>query len=362
MRGMMKLVKRIPALLTAVVMMILLISAATAENIVLICDYADLLTVEEEAELYKTMAELCTYCTPVFWTTDEQGYTDAETRAAGFLQDKTGTGDGVIFAIDLARREIVIYSTERISRTVTSDISNQILNNTYRLATDGDYAGCARTSFESILAVLEGRDIPAASKQPETDPDKTVILTRLNQFFQYWQMNRLEEMVDMCSSSWRAGRENAKRDLFSVLQNRTPVDYMPEEYIRDPENGSVRIPLIATISRNNGKEPLKYRMNVSMINEDGIWYIDPESLRYENVLQDPAIPGSDSVQTPTPQTDGNTVLYYNPDGGRLYHLDPNCISIHSKYTPLQGTFSYSQVNEMPYAELEPCNVCGAPLR
>ena len=56
------------------------------------------------------------------------------------------------------------------------------------------------------------------------------------------------------------------------------------------------------------------------------------------------------------------MLYYNANGGKLYHLDQNCISIHAKYLPLESYFTYSQINDKPYSDLEPCNVCGAPLR
>ena len=60
--------------------------------------------------------------------------------------------------------------------------------------------------------------------------------------------------------------------------------------------------------------------------------------------------------------DASTVLYYHPDGGEYYHLDPNCRSVHPNYLPLEGMFTYAQVNGEPYAALEPCNVCGAPQR
>ena len=46
----------------------------------------------------------------------------------------------------------------------------------------------------------------------------------------------------------------------------------------------------------------------------------------------------------------------------MYHLDQNCPTIHPKYLPLTGQFVFSQVNDAEYAGLEPCNVCGAPMR
>lgn len=56
------------------------------------------------------------------------------------------------------------------------------------------------------------------------------------------------------------------------------------------------------------------------------------------------------------------VLYCNPDGGVKYHLNPRCVSVHSRYLPLAGQFLYGELNDAPYAALKPCAVCGAPLR
>lgn len=66
------------------------------------------------------------------------------------------------------------------------------------------------------------------------------------------------------------------------------------------------------------------------------------------------------------QEDGSpspdTVLYYNPDHGSMYHVDPNCRSVDSRFQPLQGMFTFADLNSEPYLSLEPCTVCAAPLR
>ena len=61
-------------------------------------------------------------------------------------------------------------------------------------------------------------------------------------------------------------------------------------------------------------------------------------------------------------TDGNLILYYNPDGGSRYHVDRNCASTNPKYLPFSGQFTYAEVNDEAYMHLMPCNVCDAPLR
>ena len=62
------------------------------------------------------------------------------------------------------------------------------------------------------------------------------------------------------------------------------------------------------------------------------------------------------------EVDADTKLYYNPDGGMFYHLDPCCPSISQLYTPLQNSFTYAQVNDLPYRTLIPCKKCNAPRR
>ena len=91
--------------------------------------------------------------------------------------------------------------------------------------------------------------------------------------------------------------------------------------------------------------------------------MDPKSLQSNevDVTPDPNVTPT-QAPTPEPYVDANTVLYYNPDGGELYHLDQNCRIINARYLPLKGHFTYGQINESPYSELKPCNVCGAPLK
>lgn len=186
---------------------------------------------------------------------------------------------------------------------------------------------------------------------------------RLLQFFTYWGENKLDNMVELCAPSWQVKQENAKKSIFTLLQNRRPTEFTLEN-ISGPQGGdSLTFIMRVSIDKNNGKPVTIYQMSVRMVNESGQWYVDPNSL-VSNEIQETPDPNATPVvtPTPTPYVDGNTVLYYNPDGGKLYHSDPNCISLHAKYLPLKGKFTYSEINSGKYAELEPCNVCGAPLR
>ena len=53
-----------------------------------------------------------------------------------------------------------------------------------------------------------------------------------------------------------------------------------------------------------------------------------------------------------------TVYWINPDGGRYYHLDQNCPSIHPRYLPLSVYLTKEEVTDQPYGSLyAPCSVC-----
>ena len=55
-----------------------------------------------------------------------------------------------------------------------------------------------------------------------------------------------------------------------------------------------------------------------------------------------------------------TVLYYNPTGGKYYHANQNCPSINSRYLPLKGSLTYEQLDDPQYAYLSPCSRCKPP--
>ena len=197
---------------------------------------------------------------------------------------------------------------------------------------------------------------------PEPEPDNSVT-ERLQTFFYYWSANRYDDMLTLCSPTWQSKTENPKTALFALMANRTPKDYMVENVSGTEQDSTRTVTVTSLMDRNNGKDPVKYRLSVLMSKEGDVWYVDPRSLKtYEAAeTQDPA-----TLPTPTPTlvpaAIPSTVLYYNPDGGTKYHLDQNCKSTHAKYLPMKGHFTYAEVNDPKYASLSPCNVCAAPLR
>lgn len=62
-----------------------------------------------------------------------------------------------------------------------------------------------------------------------------------------------------------------------------------------------------------------------------------------------------------PLPDGDTPLYYNPDGGKYYHSAEACYAVKDKYLPLTA-FRYDELEEEPYSALTACPNCAPPRR
>ena len=217
--------------------------------------------------------------------------------------------------------------------------------------------------YQQVQAEMERRGlIPAGPEaDSETEKEKTAAAKRLTEFFSYWSVNDLDNMLALSAPSWQEHMENPRTALFGKLLNRTPMSMTMDSIAGDPAAGTVRVTLTSLINRNNGKDPLWYRMELVMVKENGVWYLDPRSLVNEECMG--VTPDTTPEPAPTPEglTDG-TLLYYVPGGGEYYHLDPNCRRVNGRFLPLEDSFTWAEVNDEAYCGLQPCQVCGAPKR
>jgi len=243
--------------------------------------------------------------------------------------------------------------------STTTDTTTAVVAASSGTSSSGSSTVVDPETGESISALA---DVETTEEPTATPADDSATTDRVELFFRYWASNMQDEMLTLCAPSWQSSVENAKTALFGILANRIPLDCTIEKVTGTSEDSSRTVTVTSTIDRNNGKDPVKYRLSVLMLKEGGEWYVDPQSLKtYESTETTAAV---EETATPTPanEVDANTVLYYNPDGGTKYHLDQNCKSTHEKYLPLKGHFLYSQINDDEYKDLSRCNVCGAPLR
>ena len=132
-------------------------------DLVIIRDYADLLTDEEEEALFGHMLPVTKYGGAAFYTSDIS-VSSTESYARKCFRENFGTGSGTLFLIDMYNRQIFIFSDGKIYTKITDAKAVTITDNAYRLAHSGDYAACANKVFDQISTLLEGGFIPQYMK------------------------------------------------------------------------------------------------------------------------------------------------------------------------------------------------------
>ncbi len=212
-------------------------------------------------------------------------------------------------------------------------------------------------------------DQAPTEKPVEVPPAETDTGLRLAAFMDYWANNDIESMLNYVMPTWRAAQTDAAVSLFNVAANRTPIDYTIESISGSSTDTSRAVTMSATIDKNNGNDPVRYRFNILMVQESGDWFVDPNTLATnESTATDTPLPDNiAAIYTPAPRTTvtpippDNTPLYYNADGGKYYHADPSCRSVNEKYLPMDA-FTFGELGESPYKSLIPCLVCNAPTK
>ena len=202
---------------------------------------------------------------------------------------------------------------------------------------------------------------------PKVKSESEIILEK---FMERWRKGIVQDMLEYTAPSWQNQfkEREAKQELFWKFGSRTLNEWWQVSAPTGTDSSTARtITIQADITANGGTRTLQ--MDVLTLFENDAWYVDPSSL--SNGIQveaatptpDPNVtPTPTPEPTPTPTPGKKTKLYYNKDGGKLYHADPNCSSVASKYRPLKGTFTYGDINKSPYSKLKPCEKCGAPKR
>lgn len=195
----------------------------------------------------------------------------------------------------------------------------------------------------------------------------------LENFMEKWRKGIIADMVAYTPPSWRSAQgESAQQQLFWKFAQRPLIDW---RQMSAPTGTMASTARTITIEAdvNYGGETRTYQYDaIALCEIEGSsekWFIDPDSLS-SGILVIPATPTPDPnltptpspAPTPTPKPSGKTKLYYNKDGGKMYHADANCSSVGQKYRPLSGSFTYKDINKSPYTKLEPCEVCSAPHR
>ena len=190
----------------------------------------------------------------------------------------------------------------------------------------------------------------------------------LENFMEKWRKGIIADMVAHTPPSWReAQADSAQQQLFWKFAQKPLQDWRQMSAPTGTDDSTARtISVEADISYSG--EVRTYAYDAIALCENGSWYIDPDSLS-SGILQVPSTPTPDPnatpeptpEPTPTPTPGPKTKLYYNKDGGKYYHADPECYSVAKEFLPL-ASFTYGNLNKSPYTKLQPCPKCDAPSR
>ena len=229
---------------------------------------------------------------------------------------------------------------------------------------------------DSSIAAIFGRNVTSrdvqdfsaqSNQNPTATPTTTVNGSSLAQqqlelFMNSWMSLDYDAMLSFCSPAWVSAQENPQHAIFKIRGTSTPVSYEVTAASGTEADDSRTLTMIAEIDKGTGRAPQTYRYEVLMLRVNGVWYVDPASLSSATEVKDESTPTPTFTLMPTYTVDADLMLYYNPDGGKLYHKNDQCTSVAQKYLPLKGSFHYSEINESAYKDLSPCTKCGAPKR
>ena len=118
-------------------------------------DDAILLNEDDYLEIENAMLPLTAYGNVGFVTQDieNEEYVTEKARSWGNTAFETGK-PYMVFMIDMAARQLGVWVSEPLSDFVKSDKINEILDTTYKHATEGDYKACAVHSFNQMYLAL----------------------------------------------------------------------------------------------------------------------------------------------------------------------------------------------------------------
>ena len=137
------------------------ISAASSYRLV-IDDREDLLTASEENMLQIKMERIREYGNVGFVTVSQFSSTDTYTK--NLYRDLFGRESGMLFVIDMGRRNIWIFCDGAIYRIINKSYANTITDNVYRYASKGQNYDCAYNVFDQAEILLEGGRISQPMK------------------------------------------------------------------------------------------------------------------------------------------------------------------------------------------------------
>lgn len=228
------------------------------------------------------------------------------------------------------------------------------------------------SGFNSVNEVTKSSSLDTASKKieeqnssvPVSEVTVSPIEERINEFMKAWEDANYKKMGELSDTDKLDPSRSIETSMFHIRANRTPRAWYIIDTSGNDADYTRTVNMEVHIDKNNGTPIQVHRMQILLVKKNSTWFVDPKSLNSLGVLKTLEDEVSDPIATipPQPEPPMDTMLYFNPDGGSLYHADQNCKLLKPEYLPMRGSFLYMQINDPEYKKLEPCTGCKAPRR
>lgn len=235
----------------------------------------------------------------------------------------------------------------------------------------GDLGGGSDPSPTSV-PVLGGNPGTEATTPPA---NQTVVQAKeaLEKYLNAWTTFDYDEMTRASLPSWRQLQDSAKTQLYMMHNWWQLNGWTITSETASPSADSVTFYVVTDMERvnNTQKDAVRQQYTALVIKYegDGLWYVDPDSMRSGiAVTETPAPQQQDTGPTPEPTASPeptvgpNTTLWYNSSGGKRYHIEERCSSIDAEYYSKMKSFPYSDLSKSTYSKLVACPTCDAPER
>lgn len=133
-------------------------------HVAIVVDDASILTESEKTKLLSDMMPLTEYGSVLFCSTEAYVYDAVDLDAQNKYKEYLGEDDGTEFYINMNVRKIWIANYGSIKKVITTNYSNSIADNVYKLATKGKYYECASNAYKQEGKLLAGQNISQPMK------------------------------------------------------------------------------------------------------------------------------------------------------------------------------------------------------
>ena len=126
-------------------------------------DSADLLDAAEADSVLASMMPITEFCHVGLYTYSGESTEYVLNKAKAWAAKTFGTSC-TLFIIDMATRQLAVWSTTDIMRTLTQAKTYTITDNVYSYASGGNYAACAESAFNQMYRALRGENVTGPMK------------------------------------------------------------------------------------------------------------------------------------------------------------------------------------------------------